>query len=57
MRSTARLAHHPSPPLYSYSYPPAPLYVAFMIFCATSEKDSEKPVNSNSRYLPYSKKL
>jgi len=22
-----------------------------MIFCATSEKDSEKPVNPNSRYL------
>jgi len=33
------------------SPPPTPLYAALVIFCATSEKDSEKPANPNSRYL------
>jgi len=31
--------------------PPTPLYAALVIFCATSEKDSEKPANPNRRYL------
>jgi len=39
-----------APPTPS-AHPPTPLYGALMIFCATSEKDSEKPVNPNSRYL------
>jgi len=39
--------HHPPPP----THPLAPLYVVLMIFCAMSEKDSEKQANPNSRYL------
>jgi len=31
--------------------PTHPLYAALVIFCATSEKDCEKPANPNSRYL------
>jgi len=34
-------------------HPPTTLYVALVIFCATFEKDSEKPANPNSRYLYY----
>jgi len=37
-----------NPPLLPLTHP---LYAALMIFCAMSEKDSEKPANLNSRYL------
>jgi len=42
--SEGNLSPLPTPP-----HPPIPLYAALMIFCAASEKDSEKPANPNSR--------